>query len=116
MTNCLPPLPFGTTIIGADQLDLLLHITFAVRSYSILSFTHLLFFMAIRYGFWDTGSEVPMSMVISVSGVVPMYVSSLANCETYCFRSASSLDSMFGFSLWQGGWKVSGYTCSAIIF
>ena len=59
--------------------------------------------MAIGYGFWDMGSEVPMSMVISVKGVVPMDVSSLANWEVYCFRSASSQGSIFGFILWQGG-------------
>ena len=72
--------------------------------------------MAIGYGFWDTRSEVPMSVVISVRGVVPMDVSSLANWEAYCFRSASTLDSVFGLSLWWGGWKVSSCTCSAIIF
>ena len=69
--------------------------------------------MAIGHGFWDTRSEVPVSMVITVRGVVPMDVSSLANCEAYC---ASSWDSMFGFSLWWGGWKVSSCICSAIIF
>ena len=53
MANCFPP-PFGTTIIGTDQLDLLLHMTFAVRSFSILSFTHWYFFIAIGHGFWDT--------------------------------------------------------------
>ena len=47
-----------------------------------------------------------MSMVIFVRGVVPMDVSSLANWEAYCFRSASSLDSIFGFSFvarWMEG-------------
>ena len=52
--------------------------------------------MAIGYGFWDTGSVVPMSVVISVRGVVPMDVSSLANWEAYCFKRASSL----GFNVW----------------
>ena len=42
--------------------------------------------MAIGYGFWDTGSELPVSMVISVSGVIPMDVSSLANWEVYSLR------------------------------
>ena len=36
MTNHFPPSPFGTTIIGADQLDLLLWITFAVSNFSFL--------------------------------------------------------------------------------
>ena len=31
-TRCFPPSPFGTTMMGADQLDQLPHITFAVRS------------------------------------------------------------------------------------
>ena len=35
MTNYFPPSPFGTTIIGADQLDLLLHMTLAVSNFSI---------------------------------------------------------------------------------
>ena len=55
------------------------------------------------------GSEVPVLIVISVKGVVPMDVLSFANCKVYSFRSASSLDSMLGFSFWQGGWKVSGF-------
>ena len=57
--------------------------------------------MAIGYGFWDTGSELPMLMVISVSGVVPMVVSSLANWEAFSFRSASSLDLILGHILMQ---------------
>ena len=40
MTRHFPPSPFGTTIMGADQLDLLLRMTFAVSSFSISSFTH----------------------------------------------------------------------------
>ena len=32
MTSHFPPSPFGTTIMGVDQLDWLSHITFAVRS------------------------------------------------------------------------------------
>ena len=57
-----------------------------------------------------------MLMVISVIGVVPVDVSSLANWEVYSVRSTSSLDSILGLSLWQSGLKVSGYTCSAITF
>ena len=41
----------------------------------------------IRYGFWDTGSELPMLIVTSVREVAPMDVSSLANWEVYSFRS-----------------------------
>ena len=40
MTNHFPPSPFGTTIMGADHLDLLLQMTFAVNSFSTLSLTH----------------------------------------------------------------------------
>ena len=40
ITKCFPPSPFGTTMIGADQLDLLLQMTFAVSYFSISSFTH----------------------------------------------------------------------------
>ena len=57
-----------------------------------------------------------MSMVIPVSGVVPMDVSSLVNYEPYSFRSVFNLDSMLGLGLWQGGLKVSCCTCFAIIF
>ena len=55
--------------------------------------------MAIGYGVWDTVSEVPVLIIISGRGVVPMDVSSFANWEAYSFRSASILDSMLGFSL-----------------
>ena len=86
-------------MIGADQLDLLLQMTFAESSFSISSFTHWWLFITIGYGFCDTGSESPVSMVISVSGVVPIDVSSYVNCEAYSLRSASSLDLMPGFNL-----------------
>ena len=36
------------------------------------------------------GSELTVSMVISVNGVVLMDVSSLANCVSYSLRSASN--------------------------
>ena len=45
-----------------------------------------------------------------------MEVSSLANCDVYSFKSASSMVSLFGLSLWCGGSKASGSTCSDIIF
>ena len=32
MTRCFPPSPLGKTVMGADQLDWLPHITFAIRS------------------------------------------------------------------------------------
>ena len=40
------------------------------------------------------GSELPVSMVISVNGVVLMDVSSLANCDSYSLRSVSNCDWM----------------------
>ena len=57
------------------------------------------------YGFSDTGSESPVSMVISVKGVVLMNVSSLANCVSYSLRSTSNFDWMPGFNLGWGGSK-----------
>ena len=45
-----------------------------------------------------------------------MVVSSLMNCDSYSFKSASSLALMFGLSLWCGGSKVSCSTCYDIIF
>ena len=49
--------------------------------------------------FWDTGSELPVLMVISVKGVVPMDVSSFANCVSYSFSNVYNLDCMPGFNL-----------------
>ena len=40
ITKHFPLFPFGTTMMGANQLDQLPHITFAVSSFSISSFTH----------------------------------------------------------------------------
>ena len=45
-----------------------------------------------------------------------MEVSSCVNYDAYSFKSASSLTSIFGYSLWCGGSKASGSTCSDIIF
>ena len=90
MNNHLPPSPFGITIMGADQLDLLLQMTYAVSNFSIFTLYPLVVLHVIGYGFCDTCSESPMSMVISVNGVVPMDVSSLANCVSYCFRNVSN--------------------------
>ena len=59
--------------------------------------------------------QVPVAIVISVKGVVPMEVSSCANCESCSFSSSVSFVSIFYFSLWWGGLKVSGSTFSAII-
>ena len=44
--------------------------------------------MAIGYGFWETGSEFPVSIDILVRGVVLIEVSSHANCDSYFFKSA----------------------------
>ena len=63
--------------MGDDQLDQIPHITLAIRSLFILSLTHLYCFIAIGYSFYDTASDIPI--VISVTGVVPMVVSSWAN-------------------------------------
>ena len=54
--------------------------------------------MTIGYGFWDTGSELPVLMAILVNGVVLMEVSSLANCVSYSFSSLSILDWILGFN------------------
>ena len=75
MTRHFPPSPLGTTMTGVDQLDGLPHITFAIRSLFVLSLTHLQCFNTIGYGFCYTGSEVPVSIVNSVRGVVPMVIS-----------------------------------------
>ena len=79
MSRHFPPSPFGTTMMGADQLDQLPYITFPVRSLLISSLTHLQSYIATGYGFCGTGSETLVSIVILVSGVVPMVVSSWAN-------------------------------------
>ena len=115
MIKCFPPSSLGKTMMGADQLDWLLHITFAIRNFFISSLTHLKCFIAIEYGFCDTGSEFPVSIVISVRGVVPMEVSSYANWELYSFSGSVSLVSTFCFSIWWGGLKVSSSTFSAVI-
>ena len=64
-------------MMGADQCDQLPCITFTIRSLFMTSLIHLQCFIAIGYGFCYTGSEVPISIVISVRGVVPVVVSSL---------------------------------------
>ena len=45
------------------------------------------------------GQEFPVSMVISVNGVVLMDVSSLANYDSYSLRSMSNFDWMPAFNL-----------------
>ena len=57
----------------ADQLDQLPHVTFAVSSFFISSCV-LVEFHGDQMGFCNTGSEVPVSMVIFVTGLVPMEV------------------------------------------
>ena len=63
-------------MMGADELDQCLPMTFANRSLFISSLTD---WFAIRYGFCNTGSEAPVSIVISVRGVAAMDVLSCAN-------------------------------------
>ena len=65
-------------------------------------------------GFCETGSESLVSIVILVSGVVPMVVSSWVNWDLYFFNSSSSFVSIYFLQLWCGGLKVSGSTFIAI--
>ena len=72
--------------------------------------------MAMGKGFWETGSEVPASIVMLVKGVVPIEVSSFVNCDSYsCNNSARSFCTAVESSCY-GGLKVSGVTVSDIIF
>ena len=57
----------------------------------------------------------PLSIVISVRGLVQIEVSYCANRESNSFSSPLSFVSIFCSSLWQGGLKVSGITFSAVI-
>ena len=68
------------------------------------------------YGFCETGSMLPVSMDILVSVVVPMDVSSCANCESYSSSRAVRLFHDEGDNSWRGGLKVSDVTVSDIIF
>ena len=62
------------------------------------------------------GLEVPVSIIMLVRGVVPIEVSSFANCDSYsCSNNSSSFQTAVDNS-WCGGSKVSGVTVSTIIF
>ena len=71
----------------------------------------------MRYGFFETGSVLPMSICILVRWVVPIFVSSCANCDL----NVSSIWLSVSSHLWVGYVckrvvKESGWTCSSIIF
>ena len=79
ITKHFPPSLFGTSIMGADQLDQLPHII--LWQGASLFYPSPIGSVSWRLGrvFCGTGSEVPVSIIISVRGVVPMEVSSSAN-------------------------------------
>ena len=110
-----PSINLGNSYDGCWPTWLTSSYYFCNQELVFLSLTHLQCFIVIGYGFWDTGAEVPLSIFISVRGVVPMVVSSWANWESYSFSISPSFVSIFYFSLWCGGLKVSGLTFSAII-
>ena len=72
--------------------------------------------MAIGYGFCETGSAVPMSIIMFVKGVVPIDVLSLVNCDSCSSNSNLRLSCIGVESLCQGGIKVSDVTVSDTIF
>ena len=59
---------------------------------------------------------MPVSIVMLVMGVVPIDVSSLADCDLYSCNSNLRLSCIGAESLCHGGSKVSGVTVSDIIF
>ena len=61
------------------------------------------------------GSEVPVSIVMLVRGVVPIEVSSFMNWDLYSLSNSSSSFWTVVDNSWCGGLKVSGVTVSAII-
>ena len=75
MTNLFPPSPLGTKMIGADQLD-----SAAADGLCCEQFLDLFLYPLVVH---HHNRMLPVSMVISVSGVVPMDVSSFVNCEAY---------------------------------
>ena len=73
-------------------------------------------FHSYMIGFWETGLAVPISIVMLVKGVVPIVVSSLANCDSYSCNSSLRLSCIGVESSCHGGLKVSGVMVSDIIF
>ena len=57
MHNLFPPSPFGTTTIGADQLESLSLITPASSNLSISALTQSWCFKARVYGLFATGDD-----------------------------------------------------------
>ena len=72
--------------------------------------------MAIGYGFCETGSAVPISIVMLVKGVVPIDVSSLANCDSCSSNSSFRLSCIGVERSYHGALKVSDVTVLDIIF
>ena len=115
MTRCFPPLPLGTAMMGADQLDWLPCITFAVRSLLNFIFDQFVVFHCYwvwLLWYWFSGSCIYCHLC---QKCVPMVVSSWANWELYFFSSSMSFVLIFCFCLWCGGLQVSSLTFSAII-
>ena len=59
---------------------------------------------------------MPVSIVMLVKGVVPIVVSSLANCDSYSCSNNLRLSCTAAESSCHGGLKVLGVTVSDIIF
>ena len=66
-------------MMGANQLDQLPHITFAIRSLFNYILDPLVMLHHYQDCFCDTSSEFPVSVVISVRGVVLIEVPSCGN-------------------------------------
>ena len=68
------------------------------------------------YGFCETGSAVPVSMDMLVSVVIPIDVSSFANCESYSSNNDVRLFCTDIEISWHGGLEVSDVTVLDITF
>ena len=116
MTRHFPPSPFGTTIMGADQLDQLAHITFAVRSLLILSCDP---FVMIHHNWIEfLWNWLRISSIYCYLGQWGGFNSGFLLCQTETAILLASPLILFGyffFNLWCGGLKVSGSTFLAII-
>ena len=62
------------------------------------------------YGFCETGLAVPVSMDMLVSIVIPIDVSSCANCESYSSNNDVRLFCTDVEISWHGGLKVLDVT------